>query len=80
MDTVIGKVTHYFDKIGVAALKLSEKLAVGETIKITGHGQDLTQEITSMQVDHQPVEFAKPGDDVAIKVDMPVKEGDSVLK
>ncbi len=73
---VIGKITHYFDKIGVAALTLTDKLVVGDSIKIG----DLTQVISSMQIEHQVVEKAKKGDDVAIKVDSPVKEGMEVEK
>lgn len=74
----VGKVSHYFDKIGVAALTLTGPLAVGDTVKISGHGKDFTQTISSMQVDHAVVEKAKKGDDVAIKVDQKVKEGDEV--
>lgn len=78
MAKAIGKVTHYFDKIGVAVLKLTEALKVGDTVTISGHGNEFTQTIASMQVNHQPVSEAKPGDDVAVKVDKIVKEGDEV--
>lgn len=77
---VIGKVSHYFDKIGVAALKLTSPLSVGDTVKISGHGSQFSQTVASMQIEHQQVEKAKAGDDVAIKVDQPVKEGDEVTK
>lgn len=70
----IGKVSHYFDKIGVAALTLTGSLAVGDTVKIG----DLTQVVSSMQIERVPVEKAKKGDDVAIKVDQKVKEGEEV--
>ncbi|MFW6124857.1 MAG: hypothetical protein ACOC46_01805, partial [Pirellulales bacterium] len=34
----IGRVTHYFGKIGVAAIDITRgKLAVGDTIRIKGH-------------------------------------------
>ncbi len=72
----IGKVSHYFDKIGVAALTLSGPLKMGDTVKIG----ELTQVVDSMQIDMVPVEKAKKGDDVAIKVDQKVKEGDGVEK
>lgn len=72
----IGKVSHYFDKISVAALSLTGPLKVGETVKIG----ELVQTISSMQIDHAVVETAKKGDDVAIKVDQPVKEGQEVEK
>ncbi len=74
----IGKVSHYFDKIQVAALKLKGALKVGDTVKISGHGNEFTQVVSSMQVEHEVVQKAKKGDDVAIKVDQPVKEGDEV--
>lgn len=76
----VGKVHHYYDKIGVAALVLTGPLAVGDTVKISGHGQEVTQTISSMQIDHRQVEKAKKGDDVAIKVDQEVKEGDVVVE
>lgn len=76
----IGKVTHYFDKIGVAVLKLKAKLAVGESVKFSGHEKEFTQVISSMELDHQAVASAKIGDDIAVKVDQPVKEGDEVTR
>ena len=76
MAKKIGKVNHYFDKIGVAALVLTGPLAMGDTVKIS----DLTQVVNSMQIERVPVENAKKGDDVAIKVDQKVKEGDVVEK
>lgn len=80
MAKAIGKVHHYYDKIGVAALVLMGPLVVGDTVKISGHGQELTQTISSMQIEHEQVSKAKKGDDVAIKVDSAVKEGDVVEK
>ncbi len=75
---VIGKVSHYFDKIGVAALVTSGPLVVGDTVKFSGHDKEFTQTIASMQIDRVAVEKAKKGDDVAVKVDQEVKEGDEV--
>lgn len=76
MAKIVGKVSHFFDKIGVAALLLTGSLAMGDTVKIG----ELTQVVNSMQIDRQPVEKAKKGDDVAIKVDQKVKEGEEVEK
>ncbi len=73
---IIGKVSHYFDKIGVAALTLTGPLVMGDTVKIG----ELTQIVNSMQIERVAVEKAKKGDDVAIKVDQKVKEGDTVEK
>lgn len=77
---LIGKVTHYFPHVEAAVLELTETLKVGDTIRIAGGETDFTQEVESMQIDRQPVEFANPGDPVAIKVNQKVKEGYKVYK
>ncbi|PIS15044.1 hypothetical protein COT63_02040 [Candidatus Shapirobacteria bacterium CG09_land_8_20_14_0_10_38_17] len=82
-DTKIGKITHYYDKIGVAVLNVTDNpLKTGETIKITDkNGEEkFTQEVSSMQVEHQQIKEAKKGDDVGLKTDQEVKEGDVVFK
>lgn len=80
MDTKIGKITHYFDRIGVAVLELIKPLAVGDEIKISGHDKEYVQKVSSMQVEHKQVEKAKKGDSVGLKVDQAVKEGDIAYK
>ncbi len=79
-DAKIGKVTHYYDKIGVAVIELSDSLAAGDQIKISGHDKEFTQKVESMQVEHQAMEKAKKGDLVGLKVDKKVKEGDEVFR
>lgn len=74
----IGKITHYFNKIGVGVLELEDKLKVGDTIIIAAHQGDFEQAVDSMQVEHEQVTQAKKGDAVGLKVDQPVKEGDVV--
>jgi len=74
----IGKITHFFNKIDVAVLELEGELKVGDTIVISGHGQEFEQGVDSMQVEHQQVTEAKKGDAVGLKVDQMVKEGDEV--
>ncbi|MGC9049160.1 MAG: hypothetical protein ACP5IX_03005 [Patescibacteria group bacterium] len=76
----IGKITHYFGKIGVAVLELSDELKVGDTIHIVGGERDFTQTVGSMQIEHQNVESAGSGEAIGLKVDQPVKEGDTVYK
>ncbi len=79
-EKLIGKITHYFKKIGVAVLELSDEIRVGDTIHIKGHSTDFTQKVVSMQIEHKPIEVGKPGDNIAIKVDDVVKEHDLVFK
>jgi translation elongation factor EF-1alpha len=77
----IGVVIHYWGKIGVAGLRITDgELRVGDTIHIKGHTSDFTQRVDSMQVENQPVDLARPGDDIGIKVADHAREHDDVLK
>jgi putative protease len=78
--TQIGQITHYFDHINVAALALTEPLRVGDTVHILGHSTDFQQKVTSLQIEHQAVDEAKPGDDVGMKVIQKVHAHDKVFK
>jgi translation initiation factor IF-2 len=79
-DVRVGKITHYYDKIGVAVIELEGKLSEGDTIRISGHGNEFTQPVNSMQIEHENIKEAKKGDAIGLKVDQPVKEGDEVFK
>ncbi len=77
----IGRVIHYYDKIGVAVLDLTESLKVGDRIKLTRGGEDLfEQTITSLQVNHKSVDVAHPGDDIALKTNNKAKESSEIFK
>ena len=76
----IGKITHYFGKIGVGVIELSQELKVGDTIHIVGGDRDFTQEVSSIQIEHKNVDSAGSGEAVGLKVDQPVKEEDKVFK
>lgn len=77
----IGKVKHFFSKVSAAGIEItSGSLSIGETIHIKGHTTDLTQTIGSMQVDNEPVDTAKTGDLVGIRMDDMVRENDIVYK
>lgn len=81
MEEEIGKITHYFSKIGVGVLELTAgELKVGDQIHIKGHTTDLYQKIESMQVEHKPVASAKKGDSIGIKVGDHVREHAIVFK
>ena len=77
---LIGKVTHYFSHISVAVIELSENLKVGETIRIVGGETDFNQIVDSMEIEHEKVKVAKPGDSVGTKVDQKVRDGYKVYK
>ncbi len=77
MDIQIGKVTHYYDKIGVAVvLVTNQPLKVGDTVKISGHDSEFNQTIDSLQIEHKQVSEVPSGETCGMKVDKPVKEGD----
>ncbi|MCK4315707.1 MAG: translation elongation factor-like protein [Anaerolineae bacterium] len=79
-EQLIGKVNHWFGRIDVAGIELTDKLAVGDSIHILGHTTDFEQKITSMQIMHQDVNEAGPGDDVGVKVQFRARVGDRVYK
>lgn len=79
-EKLIGKITHYFGKIGVAVIKLEDGLKVGETIRIVGGDTDFTQQVESMEIEHQKIKEAKAGDSVGLKVNQKVREGYKVYK
>jgi hypothetical protein len=80
MKTMIGKVTHYYPKVGVAAIVLSDHLARGDRIHIHGPHEDICQTVTSMEYDHRPIQEADPGQDIGILVTGRVHEGDLVCR
>ncbi len=78
-ETKIGTVTHYFTHLHVAAVEIADgELHIGDTIHVVGHTSDFTQKIGSMEVEHESVDVAKPGDDVAIAMDEYTREHDNV--
>lgn len=77
---LVGKVTHYFTKIGVAVVELSDELKVGDRISLEGYTTNFQQTVDSMQIEHQNVEKAGPGQSVGMKVAQRVREGDLVYK
>ena len=76
----VGKVSDYFAKVGVAAIELTGSLSVGDTIHIKGHTTDFEQKVDSMQIEHQNVEKANPGDSIGIKAKERVRQHDVVYK
>ena len=81
MEEEIGKITHYFSKISVGVFDITKgDVQIGDTIHIKGHTTDFYQKIQSMQVEHVPVETAKEGMQVGLKVESCVREGDLVFK
>ena len=77
---LIGKVIHYYGKVGVAIIRLEDTLRRGDGIRIAKGEQSFDQEVTSIQKEYQDVEEAVPGDEVGVKVDEKVHEGAIVIR
>jgi putative protease len=77
----IGVVEHFFTKISVAAIRVTDgELRIGDSIHFVGATTDFTQKIESMEINRKPIEVAKPGDEIGIKVKERVREKDIVYK
>jgi hypothetical protein len=76
----IGHITHFFPKISVAVVELSEPLAVGERILVKGPSTDFEQVVESMQIEHKNIPRAEAGQSVGLKTVEHVREKDVVYK
>jgi putative protease len=78
----IGKISHFFPRISVAVIELSEALKVGDVIRIKGKGGKInfTQEVESMQLNHEQINEAQSAEPIGLKVNEKVREGCCVFK
>lgn len=76
----IGVVTHFYGGIDVAIVKFKKPMKAGSVIKIKGATTDFEQKIKSMQYDHKDIAVAKKGQEVGMKVDEKVRDGDEIFE
>jgi putative protease len=76
----IGKVSDFYAHPVVAAFELTSSLNVGDRIHIRGHTTDLELTVDSIQIDNAPVQAAKAGDSVGVKVPERVRKHDTIYK
>lgn len=76
----MGKIIHYYDKIGVGVVRLEGELGAGDTVHVKGKTSDFEQTVESMQVDRKNVDSGKKGEEVAVKFNEKAHEGDIVYK
>ena len=80
-ETRIGTVTHYYTHLHVAGVTVEDgELRTGDTIHIKGHTSDWEQKVESMQIEHEAVDVAKPGDQIGLGVIDHAREHDVVYK
>jgi len=79
-EEMIGQVTHYYTRLGVAAVELTGELKLGDTIRILGHTTDFEQTVHSMQLEHENIAVGKAGQLIGLEVAERVRPGDKVFK
>lgn len=77
---LVGKISHYFTKIGVGVVELSDEVKVGDKISIEGATTNIQQMVDSMQIEHENVQSAGAGQSIGLRVQERVREGDLVYK
>jgi putative protease len=80
METMIGRVIHFYPKISVAAVVLDGHIAQGDRIHICGPHDDVHQSVTSIEIEHIPITEADKGQDIGIRVTGRVHPGDIVYR
>lgn len=79
-EELVGTITHYFPKPEVGVIKLAGELRVGDTVRFSGSTTDFEQRVSSLQIEHEQVESAEAGSEVAMKVSSRVRAGDEVYR
>ncbi len=77
---LVGKISHYFTKIGVGVVDLSDEVKVGDKISIEGATTNIQQTVDSIQIEHEKVQSAGAGQSIGLRVQERVREGDLVYK
>jgi hypothetical protein len=80
-EMAVGRVTHYYSNLQVAVVELDRgPLQVGDKIHVKGHTTDFEQVVDSMEVEHQRVDRAEPGEIFGLKVSDHAREHDVIYK
>lgn len=79
-DRILGVVTHYFPHVQAAVVKVKKPITVHDSVVIQGHTTNFNQQVESIQIDHVPIQAAKAGNEIGLKVIDRVREGDLVLR
>ncbi len=76
---VLGKISHYYDRIGVAVVDVESTLKLGDRVLIKRGKKELKQKIASLQVNRTPIKSANAGETVGLKVDAVVERGATIF-
>lgn len=75
---LVGEIVHFYPNINVGVVSVKKDIKVGDKITIAGHGRSFEQKVISMQMEHMPIQVAKKGQAIGMKVAKEVKEKDLV--
>ena len=76
----VGRVSHFFGRINVAIIEVTDTISVGDQILIKGPITDIEQAVNSMEIEHAKVEQATAGQSIGMKVNDHVRANDTVYK
>lgn len=78
MKHFVGKITHYYDKLGVATIKLVSELKIGDKLVIIGKTTGVARaNVDYIEIKNKPVKKAIKGQEVGIKLPR-VRKNDQV--
>lgn len=77
---LVGRVTHYYDKIKVAVIKFSAPVKKGDKVRFEGGDTLFSQQLGSMEKDHKKIAKAGKGQEVGVRVVKQLREGYRVFK
>ena len=77
----IGYVSNFMGHISVAIIEMTKgTLKTGDAIHIKGNTTDITETVSSMQIEHEIVDKVKKNDSLGLKVKKKVRKRDKVYK
>lgn len=80
-EEALGTVTHYYTHLGVAIVQVNTgTVKTGDRIHILGHITDFTQQVESMEYEHQRIGQAEAGQSVGLQVKEHVRPHDIVYR
>ena len=77
---LIGMISHFYPKISVAVVDLTDELKVGDKILIERGAESFDQVVTEMQIEHRNIREAKKGQSIGMRVYGSTKEGAKVYR
>jgi putative protease len=74
----IGTVIHYWTRLGVAGVELTDSLQMDDWVHFRGATTDFQQRVTSMQLNRRFINQAHAGQQIGILVAERVRAGDTI--